>query len=414
MKEIKNKPKILMITPYLPYPPLSGGQTRSFNLLRHLAPNSEITLFSFLLPDQRADFRELKKYCRRIITVKRGRTWQWRKILQTGFSRYPFLVTNYLSPRAKLLLERELKRSHYDLIHVECFYLMPNVPRTKVPVLLVDQTIEFAVYQHYVKTLPWYFAPLKPWLFLDVAKIKNWEVKFWRRTNRLAAVSEEDQAIMERLSQRRVDLVPNGVSENLLRLKPLAKYRRPTILYGVANFKWLQNKEGAVRLLKKIWPVLRQANPQLRLVIAGRYAPEFIYRTGLLSSKNEGVEVKEVADKTIVYRRSWLLLAPMASGGGSRTKFFEAMALGLPIITTPAGIEGIRVKPGREVLLGKTDAQLIKLTQRALASEKLRRRVSQAARLLVGKHYSWAKSATKLYSVYQQIISENARNEGKT
>ncbi len=395
--------KVLMITPYLPYPPFSGGQTRSFYLLKHLAKNVDITLFSFLLPDQTGqNIQELNKLCLRVRTFSRGKTWQWRKILFTGFSPYPFLVANYFSLALKQALRQELQREKYDLIHVECFYLMPNIPETKTPVLLVDQTIEFAVYQHYVASLPWWYWPLKLLFYLDVAKIKFWETYYWRRTNKLLAVSEEDQRIMEHFSHRLVGIVPNGVSERFLKLKPLPKYRQPTVLFGVANFKWLQNKEGVVKLLRDIWPQVKEVIPNARLLIAGKYAREFLRgKSDLL--KIGDIWSGEVGDASRIYRRSWLLLAPMASGGGSRTKFFEAMALALPVITTPEGIEGIQAKWGRDVLVGKSDQEIVSLAIRLLQDKGLRKKVGQAGRDLILKHYTWSKSARALYRIYRDL-----------
>jgi len=143
-----------MITPYLPYPPYSGGQTRSYHLLKHLSKECDITLFNFVLPDQEEKYtKHLQEYCQKVITVKRGETWTLKKILFTGFSLYPFLVSNYFSSILKKKITKELKLDHYDLIHVECFYLMPNIPKADIPILLVDQTIEFAVYQHFVQTM---------------------------------------------------------------------------------------------------------------------------------------------------------------------------------------------------------------------------------------------------------------------
>ncbi|MCD6225494.1 hypothetical protein J7J95_00210, partial [bacterium] len=98
----KEKIKVLMVTPYLPYPPFSGGQTRSFNLIKHLVGDCQITLASFILPDQSvSQMKELKKYCRRILTIERGKTWTAKKIFFAGLSPYPLLVANYFSPQMR-------------------------------------------------------------------------------------------------------------------------------------------------------------------------------------------------------------------------------------------------------------------------------------------------------------------------
>ena len=90
------------------------------------------------------------------------------------------------------------------------------------------------------------------------------------------------------------------------------------------------------------------------------------------------------------------------SGGGSRTKFFEAMAAGLPIVTTPAGIEGIKAKNGQEVLIGKTHRQLIRLTLKLIKDRRLSRRLAIKEKKLVSQEYSWQGSAEELEKIYQE------------
>ena len=393
--------KVLMVTPYLPCPESSGGQTRSFNLLKHLSSECEVTLFSFLLPDQKkTDQKKLKKYCQKIVLFNRGKTWQPRKIVFTGFSPYPFLVANYFSWTMKEAIKEELAKNDYDLVHVECFYLMPNIPKTSVPVFLVDQTIEFAVYQHFVETLSSKLTWIKPLLWIDVLKLKFWEARFWKQTDYLVAVSDQDKKLMEKISQRKVTVVPNGVSDSLLKSRSLKKYSQPTVLFGVANFKWMQNKEGAVNLLKNIWPEIHQKMPSAKLLIAGRHSEDFISSLELSDKEMKNVEVAEVNKPEEAYSKSWVLVAPMKSGGGSRTKFFEAMACRLPIVTTPEGIEGIEAQNNQEVIVGPIK-NLAKLSVKLMKDKNKMEKIGQKAHQLVSQKYSWEKSAQTLLKVYQ-------------
>jgi len=400
----KKRPKVLMITPYLPYPPYSGGQTRSYHLLKHLSKSCDITLFNFVLPDQEEKYtKHLEKFCRKVITVKRGETWTAKKIFFTGFSPYPFLVSNYFSPVLKKKITKELESDNYDLIHVECFYLMPNIPKANIPTLLVDQTIEFAVYQHFVETMDKKYTLIKPMLLIDVLKLKFWEKFFWKKAHRLIAVSEEDRALMEKISQRKTEIVANGVDENLFKDKAVKKYSRPTILFGVANFKWMQNKEGVINLLKFVWPKVKKEVPNAQLRIAGRYSKDLIKACGLVGKNDKDIIIGEVKSPEQIYRKSWVLVAPMKSGGGSRTKFFEAMACGLPIATTKEGIEGIDATNNKEVIIARDFDHLVKLTIKILKNKQLREKIGQGGKKLVKERYSWKESANQLLKIYQDV-----------
>ncbi len=396
--------KILMTTPYLPIAGFSGGQTRSFNLIKHLSKTCEITLISFILPDQnKAYIKDLKKFCKRVITIQRGKTWQLKKILFTGFSPYPFLVSNYYSPELKQIINKELRKENYDLVHVECFYLMPNIPKTDIPVVLVDQTIEFAVYKHYVKSLPNKFLLVKPLLWFDVLKLKFWEFHFWKKTDCLIAVSSDDKKLMEEKSGRKAKIVPNAVNKELLSETNYQKYQQPTILFGVANFKWMQNKEGVVNLVNYVWPRIKKQMPEAKLKIAGRYSKEFLESSGLVKSDDTTIEYGEVDDPQEVYSRSWLLVAPIRSGGGSRTKFFEAMACGLPILTTSSGIEGIDARNNEEVIIVDDFSKLADKAVELLKNKKELKRIGRTGRNLIKDKYSWRDSAKKLFNIYKKI-----------
>ena len=400
------KRRILMITPYLPCRSQSGGQTRSFYQIKHLSAKNDITLICFTR-DQ-TGLIELQKYCTKVIIIKRGKTWDAKKILLTGFSSYPFLVTNYLSSELKERIQKELNTNRYHLIHTECFYLMPNIPKTDIPIILVDQTIEFSVYQHYAETRKGWSKVMLPLLWIDVLKLKFWESYYWKKTDYIAAVSYEDQQIMAKLSGRHdIKIVPNGVDDQYFTPKPkVTKTSYPSVLFGISNMKWMQNSEGAELLLKDIWPAIKKAIPQTKLFIIGRVAP-----TTFSHIKQTDVIIKEAAndglpdDPKSYYEKSWILVAPMRSGGGSRTKLFEAMASKLPIITTKQGMEGINITTHTHAIVcdyQRLATQAIKILQDKLLQNK----IGENAQALVKSEYSWAKSAQTLNAIYGQITQK--------
>jgi len=400
--------KILMITPYLPYPLHSGGQTRSYNLLKYLSKKHQITLFCFIRsPQENKYVKNLENYCHKIKTFQRGSAWTPQKILRATFTFHPLLIANYYSKEIQKALQKEITNNHYDLIHTECFYLMPNVPKTALPKVLVDQTIEYKVYQHYIQTLPFWTWPIKPFLYLDVLKLYNWEKYFWKKANQTCAVSEDDQCLMKRhCSNTNIKVVRNGVNTKKFAPRKYQRASRPTILFGVANFKWMQNREAAKILLEKIWPQLKKKVKTLQLWIIGRYALDYYKKY----QNEKDVTIKE-ADKTLpFYQKAWFMVAPIRSGGGSRTKFFEAMASGLPIITTPSGIEGIKAKKNRDVLIGKTNDDLIRKSLYLIKKRLIAREIGKSAKRLIQRHYTWEQSAEKLNEVYLDVTKNAIPN----
>ncbi len=397
------KKRVLMITPYLPRTSTSGGQTRSYYLIKHISKLIDISLICFTRDEE--GLKELQPYCKKIIIIKRGKTWDLKKILSTGFGPYPFLITNYISNELKEKIAQEIATNQYDLIHTECFYLMPNIPQTNLPIFLVDQTIEYAVYQHYTDTLRGLIKILTPLLYIDVYKLKYWENYYWKQTNYLAAVSEDDKKVIQQDTGRKDVLVlPNGVDQNYLNTKHLTpKTPYPSILFGISNMKWMQNREGAELLLKQVWPKIQQAIPDCRLYIIGRNAPQIFH-----DYANDNVIIAEAEtdgqanDPVSYYQRCWLLVAPILSGNGTRTKFFEAMATGLPILTTKQGMEGIPAKNGEHAHIVPFN-QLVNQAIKLLKNSGLRNPLGQKAKKFVESNYTWEISAQKQVNIYEQI-----------
>src|SRR5258708_26564198 len=122
--------KILLVSSFLPYPLVNGGNIRIFNLLKQLSKKHEITLIC-----ERRDFQtdrdveEVKKYCKRVLTVRRKKQWSLLNVLKTGFSFSPFLVVGHTSSLMKEKIRKELENTDFDLIHVETFYVLQNLPR---------------------------------------------------------------------------------------------------------------------------------------------------------------------------------------------------------------------------------------------------------------------------------------------
>lgn len=402
----KTKRKILMITPYLPRRSQSGGQNSSYYSIKYLSDENDITLICFSRDQE--GLEDIKPFCKKIIVVKRGKTWDLKKILFTGFTSYPFLVSNYISANLKQTITDELNKNKYDLIHCECFYLMPNIPSTKIPIVLVDQTIEFAVYQHYVETMKGLKTIIKPLLWLDVLKLKHWETYYWKTTHTVTAFSEEDQVIISKMTGRKdIRLFQNGVDKRFYESKPKTERSKfPSILFGVSNMKWMQNRESAELVYHDIWPKIKKEIPDAKLYIIGRFAPE-VYASW--RSKDVIIEEADVdnmpKDPQYYYNYNWVLVAPMGSGGGSRNKFFEAMACRLPIITTPQGMGGIRIENFKHAIVCEYD-DVVKNTVDLLKNTKKREEMGRQANLLVKNNYSYEKSAQGLNQIYREITNE--------
>jgi len=391
--------KILMLTPYLPYPLMSGGQTRSFNLIKNLSRKHEITLFSLIKDEkEKENIPKLLEYCKKVAVFKRSKSpWTLRNILLTGFGPYPFLVIRNLSSEEKEAIKKELSEEKYDLIHAETFYVMPHIPKTFVPVLLVEQTIEYLVYNHFVEEQ----APklLRPILRLDVLKLKYWETHFWKRAKKVVVMSGSDKKEMERLSPGlSIDIVPNGIDINYFSKKVKKEGSVKKILY-VGNFTWLQNTEAVKILVGSVWPKIKKSVSKVMLWIVGTHMSDEIRK---LASGD--IEVTEgLEDIRDAYKNASVLVAPIKGPGGTRLKILEAMASSLPVVTTSVGAEGLGVSDNNEALIRDGLDNLADAAIKVLKDVSLANRLGKSGRDFVEENYTWDKSADKLDKIYKEV-----------
>ncbi len=397
--------KILMLTPYVPYPPSSGGQIRTYNLLKYLAKNNEITLVClYKNSDEKKYFYKLKHCCKSIYFCRRAKNpWQLKNIFKSVFSRLPFLIVRNYSEEAEKKLKEILDKEKFDIIHAETFYIMPHLPETRIPIFLLEQTIEYEVYEHFVNSLPFF---LRPFFYLDILKLKYWERYYWRKASFVGAVSETDrQKIKSQEGNIKTTLIPNGAGdEMILHHFPKKNFYEPTAIF-FGNFYWLQNVEAANFLIDKIYPILKKKIPYLKLVLSGQGIKRKIEPI-----KNKNIEIIEIkpddSEKVKkMYKDATVFLAPIFGPGGTRLKILAAMASGLAVISTKTGTEGLDVVNGRDVILAETPDEFVGKLSLIISDRKIFEMIRRNAYLLIKNKYNWKTISSKLNQVYNEIIA---------
>jgi glycosyltransferase involved in cell wall biosynthesis len=396
--------KILMLVPYLPTITMSGGQTRWYNIIKYLAKKHDITLFSLIKDDSEKKFiPELQKYCKKVKVFTRPKNpWTLKNVLLSIFGPFPLLVIRNQSLEERKEIQKELKRVKYDLIHAETFYVMPHLGKTSAPTILVEQTIWHEVYKHYVM----HEVPLllRPFYLQDVAKIKFWEKYYWSKADRLFGVSDEDRKVMLKLVPRKkVGIIPNGVDTKYYREKRVKKYIPPRILYGVTNFEWLQNQEATEILIKKVWPIIRKKFPKAKIWIVGRKIPNWVKKE---TKKGNVLVTENIPDARDAYKSATLMVAPIKGAGGTRLKILEAMAAGLPVVSTKIGVAGLNLKDGKNAFIADDPKTIASKALKILNNKETAKNIGNAGRYHVEKYFDW-KSIVKLHDpIYKELVKK--------
>ena len=397
---------ILFVSAVLPYPLHSGGQVRIYNLLKRLSQKHDITLYAFIRDDKENQYIKELSFCKKVVTVMRGRAWQARYFIQSMVTSFPFLYATYNNGQMRDRLLGEL-RLGYDLIHLEPGYVWASLPRTTKPVVVSEHNIEHEVYQKFVDHFRVFF--LRPMMRRDVAKMDAWERRIWKAAAHVTAASDDDRDHMRGVvDENKITVVKNGVDTEQFSFHPkkTISSSRPIFLY-VGAFRWIQNIDAARHMLQHLWPLIRTRYPKAVLRIVGKHPPDQL--KNLADGRVSFLEFVEDIHKE--YVRADILLAPIRVGGGTKYKIIESMASGLPVVTTNVGAQGIDTGRGDVMWIAQNDEEMVARVHDIIQLHPERKKRLANARKLVEAGYSWTHIADELGRVWEKIYEKTTSED---
>jgi glycosyltransferase involved in cell wall biosynthesis len=238
--------------------------------------------------------------------------------------------------------------------------------------------------------------------YLQVPALMRAERRAIRSATRTFVCSDEDRRYLERVYRLPgIATIPNAV--------PLPPGFGPsatrTCLF-LGRYTYTPNIDAAAFLLGEIWPRIRSAVPDARLLIVGE-RPEAIPRPDALAS---GVEfLGFVPDLDRLYARAQVVCAPIRSGSGTRIKIIEAAAYGKPVVATHLGAEGLAFRDGSELLLRDEPAAFARACVDVLLDGDMARRVGMAARAAVERLYARAAVVERIQAELRAGLTGPAR-----
>jgi sugar transferase (PEP-CTERM/EpsH1 system associated) len=398
---------ILWIKTELLHPVDKGGRIRTYQMLRALARQHEVTYVALddgtAAPDALAKARE---YCTRVEVVPftpavKGTLGFYSALLRNVVSPLPYAIARYAVPALRDRL-RTLCREHKVDV-VVCDFLAPsiNVPDDLgVPVVLFQHNVEAMIWERHahVATHP----VKKAYMTEQWRRMKRFEGDECRRFSRVVAVSTQDAEVFRRdYGVAEVPDVPTGVDTDYFVNEP-AVVRTPGSMVFTGSMDWMPNEDGIAWFVEAILPRIRAAIPTATLTIVGRNPTA---KVRALHLPDAGVSVTgSVPDVRPYLASHQLFIVPLRVGGGTRLKIYEGMTMGLPTVSTTIGAEGLPVVDGEHLVLADEPEAFAQACIALLNDRARSEAMGSAADSYVREHFGWDGVAKRFAEFCQAAI----------
>ena len=376
-REPSGKPRVLIASPYLPFPLSHGGAVRMYNLMRRAAAEFDQVLVAFtdqlLTPPV-----EVLEMCAEVVLVRREGS---HSLPSTG---RPDVVEEYDSPPFHAVLRQTVRKWRPAIAQLEFTQLAQYAPDcAPARTILVEHDVTFDLYEQLLR-----FE--ESWdLGRQLALWRHFETDAWRAVDCVVTMSERDRRTVAGAgTEARAVTLPNGV--DLERFRPSAGPPESGRLLFIGSFAHLPNLMAVEFFVNQVWPLLGSVTLH---IIAGARHEYFLQRYRHRVQVNldrPGILVEGfVADVRPAYQRAALVVAPLVASAGTNIKILEAMAMAKAIVSTPAGVNGLDLEPGRDFVLAATAPEMAAAIRNLLDHPAVRGRIEAAARARVEREFGW-------------------------
>lgn len=393
--------RVLWTLPYLPWPITSGGKARQYHLLRRMAARGHaITLLvQSKTPADEAVRQALEPLLERLIVVPRRPLRHPRTLWHAATSSAPLLASvNGFAPDFTQQFDALLQES-WDIVQIEHSYgfqpFADSLARQGQRFILTEHNVESELGAATYGKWP---AVLRPLARYDQWRAKRWERQVLSRAAAVVAVTESDAKSLGAISGRPTHVVSNGVDTRgfaQVTPDPLSM----AILF-VGNYEYAPNVDAVEWAAAEILPLVWQQRPQARFLVCGHALPDS-WRQRFPDPR---IEWRGYVDHLpTVQAQSSVFLAPLRFGGGSKLKVLEALAAGLPIVSTPEGLSGLGAQDGVHARVAETAQQMADALVAVLGHPAEALRLGQSARQLVNERFDWDAAVAQLEAVYRAV-----------
>jgi hypothetical protein len=332
---------------------------------------------------------------------------QWARMIV----RLPLLTPSSMGYFYSSSLARQVREllatQKWDLIFVHCSSVAQYVEHvTDVPKILDFGDMDSQKWLEYAHYKPF---PLSMGYWYEGQKMLLAEKRLARKFNLCTATTRAEWETLDGYGTGAVtDWFPNGVDAGFF--SPQTEpYDADTISF-IGRMDYYPNQECMARFCAQTWPLLKARRPGMKLLIVGADPSPDMRDLGKIS----GVTVTgSVPDVRPFIRGSALMVAPLAIARGTQNKILEAMAMGVPVVTSSIAAGGVDAVANEHLLVADTPADMADAILRVVGDPAARARLAEAGRARMLSHHAWAGSMKRLDAIIARCCAPSAKQQGQ-
>jgi hypothetical protein len=391
---------ILYLCHRFPYPPKRGGKIRPFNMIRHLhAAGHRVTVCSLARSAAEADeSKGIATFCTAFHIGRVTEPVQAARMVARLPLTTPSSMGYFYSPELARTVDRLLASQRWDLIFVHCSSVAQYVEHvTGVPKILDFGDMDSQKWFDYARHKPF---PLSLGYRLEGAKMLRAEKRLAGRFDLCTATTRAEWETLESYGTgAATDWFPNGVDTEFF--APTDGTYDADAISFVGRMDYYPNQECMQRFCRDVWPVLHARRPALKLAIVGADPSPAIRALADLP----GVTVTgSVPDVRPHVRSTALMVAPLAIARGTQNKILEAMAMGVPVVTSRIAARGVDAEAGQHLLTADSPGEMVAAILRVIESSDERARLAQAGRERMLSSHAWPRSMRRLDGIIGRCL----------
>jgi glycosyltransferase involved in cell wall biosynthesis len=381
----RSRPRIAMFTPYFPAPAFTGGRMRIQHFARALSQHGELHLFA------QAPLREAEDPRASAETACYASIQSAPARVLLPHASVPRRVRAGSPARLLAQFRAQHAREAFDVLVVEHAHAAAAALGCKVPWLLDEHNVESQYLQSKLQAA----GKLGFWQLPELRSLRRWEARCWRAASSVVAVSAEDAERIAAVSGKAPVEIPNGVSADELPFVPPAARSGANVLFvGLMNHP--PNVHAARWLAHSVMPLVWAERPDARLVLCGANPARDV-------SELEGPRVSvtgRVPSVQPYLSEARVFANGLAYGGGSSLKVLEALASGVPLVSTRVGVRGFALTHERHYLAAETPAQFARAVLACLNAPQ----DGTAQRVASGRAFAEAHGWRALSERFAQLV----------